>query len=102
MECELITGNLMVGKQNSVNYSHRINEGKSVSSFCRQVAAWVLEMFCNFYLVKNCKIANNWTATIAREKSTYMESLEFQKNFDVVWLNLKTIEFYLIKLATDF
>jgi hypothetical protein len=29
------------------------NEGKSAASFWRQVAAWVPDMFYNFYLVKN-------------------------------------------------
>jgi len=44
-------------------------------------------MFCNFYLVKNHKIANNLAATEAREKiSTYLEYLEFEKFFVVVGL----------------
>ncbi len=56
----------------------QFNEGKSADSFCRQVAALVPDMFCNFYLVKNHKIANNLVPTEAREKiSTYLESLEF-------------------------
>ncbi len=55
-----------------------MNEGKSAASFSRQVAAWVSDMFCNFHLAKNHKIANNLAATEAREKiSTYSESLEF-------------------------
>jgi hypothetical protein len=33
------------------------------------VAAWVLDMFCNFYLMKNHKIANNSTTIKAREKN---------------------------------
>jgi hypothetical protein len=32
------------------------------------MAAWVPDMFCNFYLVKNHKIANNSRTTEAREK----------------------------------
>jgi hypothetical protein len=45
-----------------------------------QVAAWVSDMFCNFYLVKNYRIANNLAATGAREKiSTYLESLKLKK-----------------------
>jgi hypothetical protein len=32
------------------------------------VAAWVPDMFCNFYLVKSHKIANNSATTEAREK----------------------------------
>jgi len=41
---------------------------KSAASFCCQVAAWFPGMFCNFYLVKNYKIAKNSTTTKAREK----------------------------------
>ncbi len=41
------------------------NEGKSAASFCHQVAAWFLNMFCNFYLVKNHKIVKNSTSTKA-------------------------------------
>jgi hypothetical protein len=44
------------------------NEGKSAASFCRQVAALVPAMFCNFYLVKNHKITDNSATTEAREK----------------------------------
>jgi hypothetical protein len=52
------------------------NEGNSAASFCHQGAAWVSDMFCNFYLVKYYNIANNLAATEAREKiSTYLESL---------------------------
>jgi len=42
------------------------------------MAAWVPDMSCNFYLVKNHKISNNPTITKAREKiSIDLESLEF-------------------------
>jgi hypothetical protein len=45
------------------------------------VAAWVLDVFCNFYVVKNCEIANILTTTKAGEKiGLYLESLEFNKN----------------------
>ncbi len=48
------------------------NEGKSVASFCCQVAALVPDMFCNFHLLKNHKIVNNSPTTQAREEmSTY-------------------------------
>jgi hypothetical protein len=33
------------------------------------VAAWVPDIFCNFYLIKNDQIANNSTATEAGEKN---------------------------------
>jgi hypothetical protein len=42
------------------------------------MAALVPDMFCNFYIVENHKIANNPATTEAREKiSAYLESLEF-------------------------
>jgi hypothetical protein len=44
-----------------------MNEGISAAYFCHQVAAWFTEMFCNFYLVKNHKIAINSTPTKAEE-----------------------------------
>ncbi len=54
------------------------------ASFCRQVAALVSDMFCNFYLVKNNKNSNYSANTEAREiKITNLESLEFQNFFDV-------------------
>ncbi len=53
------------------------NEKISAASFCCQVAALVSDMFCNFYLVKIHKAANNSVTTEAREKmSRYLESLE--------------------------
>jgi hypothetical protein len=60
------------------------NEGKSAASFCCQLAAQVLDMFRNFYLVKNHKNAKNSTTSDVREKiSADLESLEFQTFFDV-------------------
>jgi hypothetical protein len=66
-------------RENFEQYSFKtLNEGISAVSFCRQVAALVTDIFYNFYLVKNHKIANNSATTEAREKtSTYLESLEF-------------------------
>jgi hypothetical protein len=50
--------------------------GESAASFCRQVAALFPDMFCDFDLVKNHKIAINSTTTKAREKiRTDLESL---------------------------
>jgi hypothetical protein len=54
------------------------NEGKSAASYCQQVAALVPDMFCNFYIVKNHKMAKNSTTANARQKiSTDIESLDF-------------------------
>jgi hypothetical protein len=67
------------------------------------VAAWVSDIFYNFYLVKNHKIANNSTAAEAREKmSTFLKSLEFYNIFDAVLTKFLIFKFYLIKLGTNF
>ncbi len=48
------------------------------------MVAKVVDMFCNFCLVKNHKIADNSTTTEAREKVRKdLESLEFYKFVDV-------------------
>jgi hypothetical protein len=45
-----------------------LNESESAARFIRQVAAWVTEMFRDFYIVKNYEVANNPTTTKAKEK----------------------------------
>jgi hypothetical protein len=56
------------------------NEGISAASFCHKAAALVPDIFCNFYFVKNHKIANNSATTEARENiSADLESSEFKK-----------------------
>jgi hypothetical protein len=55
-----------------------LNEGISAANFCLQVAAWVSDMFCKFYLMKNHKIAQHSTTAKASKKiSTDLETLEF-------------------------
>jgi len=45
------------------------HEGNSVASYCHKLAAALVpDMFCNFYLMKSHKIANNSATTKAREK----------------------------------
>jgi hypothetical protein len=76
------------------------NKGISAASFWPQVAAWVLDMLCNFYLMKNHKIAKNSTTTKGIGKiSTDLESLEF---FNVCLTKFKNNQILLIKLTTDF
>jgi hypothetical protein len=59
-------------------------KGKSAASVCRRVAAWVPDMFRDFYLVKNHKIVKNSTTTKAREKiRSDLKSLQFKEFFDV-------------------
>ncbi len=66
------------------------------------LAAWFPDMFQKFYLVKHHKVAKNSTTTKAREKiGTDLESLEFGIFFVYIGLNLKSIKFSLLKLATD-
>ncbi len=61
---------------------------------------YVLQVIC---VVENYSCANNSTITKARVKiNTYLKSVEFRISLIYVSLNLKTIKFYLIKLATDF
>jgi hypothetical protein len=77
-----------------------INEGKSAASFCHLVAAVVTDMFCNLYLVKNHKIANNLATTEAREKiSTFLESLEF---FNVCLTKFENYQISLNKISRRF
>ncbi len=59
------------------------NQDRSAARFCPQVAAWRLDTFCYFFLVKSYKIVNNSATDEARAKiSTYLEFLEFyKKNF---------------------
>ncbi len=76
-----------------------MNERKSATSFCRQVAAGVQDMFCNFYLVKNPKIAKNSTTAKAREKiSTDLEYLELREIFDVCLTKSKNNQILLNKM----
>jgi hypothetical protein len=67
------------------------------------VAALVQDMFCNLYLEKNHKIANNSAATEAKEKiSTYLESLEFQKFFSVYFTKFENYQILLNKISHRF
>ncbi len=60
-------------------------------------------MFWNFYLVKNHNIANNSAITQAREEiSTYLESLEFQKFFDVCLTKFENYQILLNKISHIF
>ncbi len=67
------------------------------------MVAKVVDMFCNFHLVKNHKIADNSTTTEDREKVRKdFESLEFYKFVDVGFTKFKNIHILLIKLDTNF
>ncbi len=83
--------------------SFYFNEGKWAASFCCQAAALVPDMFCNFYLGKNHKIAENWTATNAVEKiSTDLESLEFYNFLNVCLTNFKNNQILHYKISCRF
>jgi hypothetical protein len=57
-----------------------LSEEKSADIFSQQAVALVPDMFCNIFLVKSHKIANNSATTEVREKiSTDLESVEFYK-----------------------
>jgi hypothetical protein len=56
------------------------NQDKSAARFGCQAAAWVPDMFCNFYFVKSSKIDNRSETTEAIiKRNTYLASLEFKK-----------------------
>ncbi len=60
-------------------------------------------MFCNFYLVKNHNIDNNWATTEASEKiSTYLESLEFFKFVDVCLTKFENYQILIDKISHRF
>jgi hypothetical protein len=64
------------------------------------VAALMTDVFCNFYLVKNHKIANNSATTKLEKKiSTYLESLEF---FDVCLTKMENNQILLNKISGRF
>jgi len=64
------------------------------------MAAWVPDMFWNFYKVTNDKIANNSTTNKARKKiSTYLAFLEFYKTFDVSLNKYKNNQILLCKIS---
>jgi hypothetical protein len=62
----------------------------------------IADMLCRFYLVKNHKIVN-LINTEAREKlSTYLESLEFWKFFDVCLTKFENYHILLNKICHRF
>jgi hypothetical protein len=71
--------------------------------FNKPATALVPDLFCNFYLVKIYKIANHSATTEAREKiSTYLESLEFYKFFDVCLTKFENYQILLNKISHRF
>jgi len=67
------------------------------------MAAWLPDMFCNFYLVKNHKIAKNVTTTKAREKIiTDLESLKILEIFDVRLTTFKNNQNLINKISHIF
>ncbi len=64
------------------------------------MAAWAPDMFCNFYLVKSHKFANNSATTEAREKiSADLGSFEFEKFFDVCFTKFENYQILLYKTS---
>jgi hypothetical protein len=72
------------------------------ASFSHQVATWVPDMVCDFYLGKSHKIANNSANTKARKNKQRFGIVKILELFDICLAYLKAIKFYLIKLATYF
>ncbi len=60
-------------------------------------------MFCDFYLVKNPKIADNSTIAQATEKiSTDFESLEFLKSFIVGLAKFENSQIFVNKISLSY
>ncbi len=74
---------------------------KSVSLYC-QVAAWVPDMFCNFYNVKKLIFAITQQPWKLKKNK---HGFGILRNWVIFWmhvsLNLKTIKCYFVKLATN-
>ncbi len=78
-------------------------EEKLAASFYPQVAAWVRDMFCNFYFVKNHKIAKNSTIAKAREKiSADLESLDFYQKIEVCSTKFENNQILLNRISDRF
>jgi hypothetical protein len=70
INCESVQSTL---SNTTLGWLVNFNEGKSAASLSHQMAPWVSDMFSNFFIAKNHKIANNSTST----KPRGLESLEF-------------------------
>jgi hypothetical protein len=76
---------------------------KSASIFCRQVAAWFLDMFCHFYFVKNHKFVSNLRTSVARVKiGVCLEYLEFLIIINVCFSKYKSNQILLHKISHRF
>jgi hypothetical protein len=63
-------------------------------------AAWVPNMFCNFYSMKNHKIVHNLIGAGAREKiHKCLESLDFLQYFDEGLIKCKNSKFLQNKIS---
>ncbi len=67
------------------------------------MVAWIPDMFCNIYLVKSHKIANNSATTEAREKiSTVLESVEFYNFLNICLTKFENYQILLNKISHRF
>jgi hypothetical protein len=64
----------------------KLTEGKSAASFCCQVAAWSPDMFGNFYLVKNHKIAKTQQPLKLEKKEALFWNPQNFRNFHSYYL----------------
>ncbi len=66
------------------------------------MAALVPDMFCDFYLVKYCKIDNSTATNKARKNKHIFGILRILDFFDACLTKFENYQILLIKLATDF
>ena len=75
----------------------------SAAWFCHQVAAWVPDMFCNFYLVKSHKIANISATTEGTEKNKHIFGILKNRNFlNVCFTKFENYQILLNKISHRF
>jgi hypothetical protein len=82
---------------------HCTNYDKSVASFCHQVAAWIIDIICDFYIDKYLKIVNNTTTNkLDKKLGIDLESLQFQKIVYVFLAKFKNNHILHIKISHRF
>ncbi len=78
------------------------NENKLVARLCCQVAAWVTDMFCSFYLAKSHKIVNISATAKAREKISSFLILRQLEILDVCLTKFESYQILLNKISNKF
>jgi hypothetical protein len=79
-----------------------IKQGKSAACFCHQVAAWVPDMFSNFYFMKNHNIAKTKQPLKLEKNKHSFGILGILEFFDIYLTNVKINQILLNKIRNRF